>query len=732
MAALFLGRRILSLRNNLFKNPCRQDSGFYVLLPEIGEDLPEKNPLLKEETLLPEFNQASVEKCIAVIGKQSLEFEQRIRAIQSDIDELPKVDVFKDVFEPIEKLDVPLQTTWGISKILYFGNQSLMPTKCYFSIHKRAWAAIVHKYNTKTIYEACKKAQEELTDLTEEQSRILEKYILEGKLNGLDLGEADKYYFQDCLNRIAQKSEEFKQKVEIATNVFKHKITDPDKMKGFPEEFLKLTAVDPSQYEVGPWIITLKPNVLQTFMEYCPDKLLRWNLWQASVVRCSRQSEVQELETSSLVNGITTDRCEMATYVGFKNFAEMCMTTKMAGSLDNVYDFLETLRQSAYPCQVEELDSLAEFAAERGFDQKLEHWDISYWARKQKRALYNYDEEVLKKYFPLPLVMDGLFRLIKELFNVEIVEHHDDVEVWHRDVDFFDVYDLDVSKTEPCGSFYFDPYVRDQSKVSYNRHSGWVLSIRNKSEIVGCKPLTSIIFNFPTPTADGKPSMLTLKGVQSLFENFGHMLQQVLTRVKSSEVAGLSNVEWDATATSKHLMAMLLYQPRVLKLISRHVDTGESLDDDMIQKLREARYHMAGYNLCKELYLCKFDLDLHSIKRPWEHIMKRAWKEFFVFPEDKRDSHVCSWDSIFVDNLGGAYYTDLWSKMLAADVYSAFQEAKGVDEEQRKIARRYKDTILTMGGSVAAGELFRRFRGRDPCVKAFIESLNLKPVDETT
>lgn len=177
-----------------------------------------------------------------------------------------KIDIFKDVLDPIEKLEMPLQTTWGISKTLYLGNQSLMPTKCYFSIHKRAWQAISYKYNSKPIYEACKSVVETKKDFTDEQQRILSKYILEGRLNGLELDPKKKEFFQICVRQITKKCEEFQQKLEAAHNLFKHKVTDSNKMKGFPPEFLKSVAVDPAQYEVGPWIITLKPHVVQTFM----------------------------------------------------------------------------------------------------------------------------------------------------------------------------------------------------------------------------------------------------------------------------------------------------------------------------------------------------------------------------------------------------------------------------------------------------------------------------------
>ncbi|KAL7306463.1 hypothetical protein TKK_0001877 [Trichogramma kaykai] len=717
-AALRCGRRLLNLRNQALANvPKRCEGGFYVLLPEIG-DIPDKYPLLKEETMLPEFNHFTIEKCFAAIGKQALELEQIVSKFENDLDTLEDKDIFEDVLEPIENMEMPLQMTLGISKVLYYGNQSLMPTKYYLSIHKRAWAAVCHKFYNKKIYEACKKVLETKKNLTEEQERILKKYVLEGKFYGLELTESERKRLHRLINQINNSKEEFRQKLEIGTNMFKHKITDPHQVKGLPDSFLKQIAADPKQFDSGPWIITLNPEIVKKFLEYCPDPMLRWNIWLANNLRCSKYGD-DSIQTSSLVDNISADKTAMAKMLGFNNYSEMSMATKMVGSLENVHKFMNTLLQAAYPRQVEEMNQLSEFAQERGYD-KIEQWDVPYWARKQRKTIYNYDDEILHEYFPLPNVLQGLFDLTKRLFNVEIVER-ERVDVWHRNVRFFDVYDLDISTTDNVGSFYLDSYAQ-----SGNQDDGYVLLLRNKSQVHNNKALSSMINNFERPGKDGGPSFISFAAVQLLFGNFGHLLQQILTRVRSSEVAGLSNVEWDATGLSRSLMVNFVFEGEVLRNISSHYETGEPLNDQMIQSIISSRNHLAGYRLCQELYLSKFDLELHSQMRPWEKIMKQVWKEHFVFPEDKKDSHPCSWDDVFISDFGAAYFCDLYSRMLAADAYNAFREVPGDDEvERRKIGLRFKDTVLSLGGSVHASEVFRRFRGRDPCEKAFIKSLEL-------
>ncbi|KAJ8683850.1 hypothetical protein QAD02_019642 [Eretmocerus hayati] len=726
MAALICGRRVLATRSSLFKIPKRNhEQGYYVVLPEIGEDLPEKNPLLKEDTLLPTFNPISVERCIAATGKQSIEFELGIKEVERNLEGSQAADFFKDVLEPLENLEIPLQTSMNISRLLFLGQAALMPQSVYIGILQRGQIAVQSKYNSKPIFELCKKQYEESQNLTEEQKRILHTYIRVGRGKGLDLGERGNAYLRWSERAISDKSEEFRRKNAIASNLFKHKVRDPKVMEEFPEEYLKLVADDPTQYKTGPWTITLEGGIRTMFMEYCPNSLLRWNVWHASVLVCSNFGE-EELETSTLVNGITNEKNSLARTLGYSNFAEYSLTSKMAGSLDNVNDFLHRLRDRAYPRQVEEIKELELFAQENGHIGKFEQWDVPYWARKQKQAWYKYDDKVIKQYFPVPQVIDGLFKLVKNLFNVEIVQR-DDVEVWHKSVTFHDVYDLDISSSEPVGSFYLSPYaLRENVSVPEMEPNGWCLSIRHRSEICGVKPLTSVVTAHPMPKDDGTPSLMTVGSVNRMFQNFGEALQQLLTRTKSAHVAGTAGIEWDAVNTSNYLMSHFAYEPDVLKSISRHYKTNEPLSDEMIQNIIKSRTHLIGFYLCQELYKCRLDLDLYAVQKVWERVMKPLWKEHFVFPEDKRDSHVCSWEEVFSYDRGGAYFCSLWSKMLGADVYSAFQEVPANDSEsRRKIGQRYKETFLYSGGSKSPSEVFRLFRGRDPSYESLIKSLNL-------
>ncbi|XP_015601630.1 probable cytosolic oligopeptidase A [Cephus cinctus] len=727
MAVSFCGKRIILTRTSLLKTPKR--NGYIVLLPEIGDDLPDKNPLVKEETGFPEFNSLSIEKCIAAISKQSIEFEEGVKKIEASIQKKENPDVFKEVLNPLEELGVSLDTTWGIAKTLYFGNQSLMPTKCYLGIHDRARNARAVKFNSKSIFHLCKSVRDN-PDLkcTEEQRRLLSKFVLEGKLNGLELEKNPFDRFRNDGKVLNEKRSQFKARLEFATKQFKHKIIDPNTMKDFPEDFLRIIAVDPMQPQRGPWVVTLQPHIVTPFLEYCPDRELRWKVWQENNLRSSLAND-KLLQTSTPLEEIRYRRNDRAKLLGYKSYVHLSMETKMAGSLETVYNVLDTLLETARPSQEEELNNLTKFAKERGFDGTLQHWDVPYWARKQRRTVYNYNEEVLKEYFSLPKVLDGLFRLSERLFGIKIVEERK-VDVWHKDVRFFDIFDASGPNSEPLASFYLDPYARSDQKIRIDQDSGWMVGVRPKSTITDSKPLAALIFNFQSPIY-GKPSLLTFRDVQVLFKRFGHALQHLLTVTNYSEVSGLSNIEWDAAEISSHFMANWLFEPSTIQQIGEHYDTGETLPEENIESLRLIRSHMAGYNLCRELYLSRLDLELHDSEDFWMDISTRIWNRYFVLPREKRDSHVCSFEAIFSDEWGAAYYSHIWSEMIAADIYSAFQEIPVEDQNQvREIGKRYRDTFLALGGSCSPNEVFRRFRGRDPSPKALLKNLGLKNVKQ--
>lgn len=351
---------------------------------------------------------------MAAIGKQTVEFENGIQQVEETLlKEKPK-DIFKNVFEPLEQLGVALDITWGISKTLYLGNSSLMPTKNYIAIHDRAKRARFNKYNSQPIYAAVKQELNSENKRNDEENRLLKKFSVEGKLNGLDLGKVQKAQLQESLNKLVNERKTFKDKVDVSTKRFVHYVNDPVTVQNFPTELLRSISTKSDNYVNGPWKITLQPTVYKSVLEYCPDRSIRWNIWQAIVTRGSGYAN-KELETSTHLEKIRSLRTDVAKILGYKTYVDMSMETKMAGSLQNVYNMIAALLESAKAAQEQELQNLHKFATESGFEgERIELWDVPYWRRKQCISLYNYNEEIYRQYFPLPNVLNGLFSLCEK------------------------------------------------------------------------------------------------------------------------------------------------------------------------------------------------------------------------------------------------------------------------------------------------------------------------------
>ncbi|XP_018577312.1 probable cytosolic oligopeptidase A [Anoplophora glabripennis] len=721
MALSFCGKRIL-LGKPLGVSSKRLQHGYIILVPEIGEESPEKSPFFRNDGL-PEFNNITIENCRAAVAKQTLDFEAGVKQIAKNLTLKPCDNVFDEVFKPLEELGTSLEKTWGLSKTLYLGNSTLMPTSSYMSIHDRARRARVTKYNNKEIYDAVKTELETDRERSGEENRLLRKFFIEGKLNGLELDSHGVIILSGYLNKLAQEKTIFKQKTEVSTKAFFHTITDNNIIREFPDKLVKAICSDPNNPLKGPWKVTLAPHVYMPVMRYCPDPQVRWNLWQALVGRGSAYRD-RELKTSLNLEEIRFIRRDIAKLLNYDSYAAMSMETKMAGSVSKVQDTLHGLLQSARPAQEEELKNLHQFASERGFkSSKLELWDVPYWRRKQLKSLYDYEEETFKEYFPLPKVLEGLIQLCEKLFNIVIKQRHN-VSTWHRDVRFYDIFENYSSA--PVAGFYLDPYARSEEKIRIESN-GWMVGIQNHSRIANTKPLAALIFNFDAPTPE-KDSYLTFTEVKSLFYKFGHAMQHLLTRTDYAELAGLSNVEWDAVEISGNVLAHWLYNKNVIDSISCHCNSGDTLPQQKFQTLLAVHKHMAGLDLSRELYLSALDLELHLTKDFWLDIIKRLWPQYRCFKLHKIDSHPLSFTQIVSEEWGAAYFSHVWARMIAADVYSAFHEVQGDEQQILDVGKRFRDTFLALGGSVHPSQVFREFRGRDPSPKALLSSLGLKKV----
>lgn len=404
----------------------------------------------------------------------------------------------------------------------------------------------------------------------------------------------------------------------------------------------------------------------------------------------------------------------------------MSMQTKMIKSVDNLKQIFANLLKFAGPAQSTEIEQLQNFAIESGFQNKLDVYDVAYWQRKHLIANHKLNEEQLREYFPLPKVFSGLFKLSENLFNIRIVERQN-VEIWQPAVKYYDVFDNSAGGgVSPIAGFYIDCYSKENK---FGKNNGWMVSIRNRNPSAQLTPLCALIFNFTEPL-QGTPYLLNFDDLNMVFKTFGSALQHLLTKAPYTDLAGLSNIEWDASQVAGNVMCNFLDNPAILKELSKHYTTNEAISDDVLQKIHLLKTSLAGYNLCQELYMADLDIELHQSDAFWLDVVKKLWPVYQCMPLDKKDAHPCSLTEIFSGDWGAAQFSHLYSKVIAADISSEF-----ADKSQAEISttgQRFKETFLALGGTVPTAEVFRRFRGRDPSVEALLKSLNILNKTQTT
>ena len=494
--------------------------------------------------------------------------------------------------------------------------------------------------------------------------RILEKMVQSAELAGVGLEGEKKARFNEIQMQLAKLGADFHNTVIDATAAFKY------------EKDGKTYTIDDANY----------PET----MKHCADREVREKLYRARVTRAP--------ENEARIAEILRLRQEEAEILGFANYAEKSIATKCAPG------------EAAVMKMIDELD---EATAGKAEEEKLdgEPWDLAYAAERLREKKYAYSEEELKRHFELEDVVKGLFRMVKFLFGVEVEEVTDKPSVWHEDVRFFRV----VEKGETIAHFYFDPFVRSGLKSG----GAWMNEFRNRSGRSGedaASPLAVVVTNFPKRDGEGK-CYLPFREVETLFHEFGHALQCMLTRVDEEDAAGINLVEWDAVEVASQFMENWCLDDR----------TGIVVPEELKAKVRAAKNFRAATACRRQLAFAKLDLTLHCSTSTSDFDL--AKKEVFVhfgLPMIPEDKFLCAFTHIFAGGYAAGYYGYKWAEVMSADCYGAFEEAGLADDEKmRQIGARYRETVLALGGSKSALEVFREFRGRDPQIEAMIRQQNL-------
>ncbi len=637
------------------------------------------------------------------------------------------------VIDPLQRLGESLRWSWGVVSHL----NGVCNSPELRDAHASQQAAVVQFGNragqSQVIYRALQQLKEQHSKLDGTQQRILDAELRDMQLRGVGLSGAYKEAFNAASQNLAELSTRFGNHVLDATNNWTLRLTLADDVEGLPASLLDQLAQAARQAgdrtasaETGPWLLGLDMPRFVSFMKYSRRRDLREQVYKAYISRASGQ-DGSDLNNWPLIEEILTLRRQQAERLGFANWAELSIASKMADSDQAVEALLEELRSAAYPIAQREMATLAGCAKAHGAAEAddLQPWDISYWGEILRQESFELDSEALRPWFPLPQVLNGLFDLSERLFGIRIEAADGEAPIWHPDVRFFRI----LEQNTPIAGFYLDPYSRPGSK----RGGAWMdeCLVRAKREDGSAVlPVAYLICNQSAPVGE-TPSLMTFDEVETLFHEFGHGLQHMLTSVEHPQAAGINGVEWDAVELPSQFMENWCYDRATLMGMARHWETGAPLPESEFAKLLAARTFMGGSATLRQVHFALVDLRLHSQWRADAGLTPEALRreiaaDTTVLAPIEEDAFLCSFGHIFAGGYAAGYYSYKWAEVLSADAYGAFEEVGLDNEEQiRETGRRFRNTVLSLGGSLDPKQVFEAFRGRQPSSEALIRHSGL-------
>jgi len=564
-------------------------------------------------------------------------------------------------------------------------------------------------------------ASPEFAQLTPAQQTIIQHELRDFRLSGAELPEADKPRFTEIQLRLAELSSTFSQNVLDATDDFALYIDDVNELAGVPEDSLAMFAAAAQADSKTGYKITLQFPFYFPIAQYADNRALREQLYRAYSTRASEFGK-PEWDNAPLIREILQLRAEEARMLGFANYAELSLVSKMAQNPAEVVSFLRDLAQRAKPFAVQDRQQLEAFAQQELGLESLQAWDIAYASEKLRVARYAFSEQEVKQYFPEPKVLAGLFGVVKTLYGVDVVPS--DSQTWHPDVRFFDVQ----REGQRIGQFWFDLYARPQK-----RGGAWMDDARGRrltAEGVQT-PVAYMVCNFTAPIGD-KPALFTHDEVITLFHEFGHGLHHLLTQVDELSVSGINGVEWDAVELPSQFMENFCWEWDVLQGMTAHVDSGEPLPRALFDKMLAAKNFQSGMMTVRQIEFSLFDMLLHSAFDPeqgdWEALLAEVRQEVAVNIPPIWNRFANSFSHIFAGGYAAGYYSYKWAEVLSADAYSAFEETGGANAET---GQRFWQEVLAVGGSRPALDSFTAFRGRAPTIDALLRHAGMADVSPT-
>lgn len=557
--------------------------------------------------------------------------------------------------------------------------------------------------------------QKDSLDLTVEQTTLLDKKYKSFSRNGANLSEENKTRLRAIDAKLAKLKLTFGENVLAETNKYQLHLTDEADLDGLPEGEKEAAAqLAISKGKEDGWMITLDYPSYIPFMKYAKNRELRKEL---SMAFGSRAFHNDELDNQENVLDIAKLRFERANLLGYKTHANFVLEERMAETPEKVHSFLNELLSKAKPAAEREFKQLEDFAKNLDNIDRLEKWDSSYYSEKLKQELFNLDDEKLKPYFKLENVINGVFKVAENLFDLQFEEVHD-IEKYHDEVKTYKVYDTDKSF---ISLFYADFHPR-----AGKRGGAWMTSYKSQWKRNGenVRPHISNVCNF-TPSTKSKPSLLTFNEVTTLFHEFGHGLHGMLANTTYPSLSGTS-VFWDFVELPSQVLENWCYEKEALELFAKHYETGETIPMELVQKIKESATFQEGMQTLRQLSFGLLDMSWHGVDPTGITNVKahedEAFKDTSLYPETPETCMSTAFSHIFQGGYSSGYYSYKWAEVLDADAFAHFKE-EGIFNKE--VATKFKDNVLSQGGTENPMTLYKRFRGAEPKVEALLERAGL-------
>jgi len=694
---------------------------------------------------LPQFQffeiahiQSSISQLIQQSHQQFLSLEEKL--IQP-LDNYSISELYQLTIEETEKIDYPLNYAWSMVSHLKSVSNSPELRKAYEESLPKIIEENTYTSQSQPFFHAIKRLKES-NELSPLQQRIIDSSYQGMFLSGIGLTGFEKDRFNQITLSLGELSTSFSNNVLDSIKNYELYISEEkykSSMKEMPKFALELFSqaakekYPDSSPENGPWKISLDGPSIMPFLSHCPSEELRKQVYLAFISKASNGKE----NNIPIIKQILNLKEERAHLLGYQNHVEVSLSEKMASSKDEIEKILNDLHDKAKPHAQNDMNELIDFMKNiHPTKEILELWDVSYYSEKLKESKYELKDEELKPYFPIDSVLKGLFQLAQELFNVQIEEvnwKEENIHVWHPDVKFFRIYDYfeeNSSKTH-IASFYLDPYSRPGEKNG----GAWMDVCIQKSKVMNKLPVAYLICNGSPPIQASentcmKPSLMNFNEVVTLFHEFGHGLQHMLTIIEDSLASGIQNVEWDAVELPSQFMENWCYHEETLKSFAKHYETGETIPSDLFQKIINLKNYHAGMSTLRQVYFGMMDLYLHSISIQNEEefisIQRKFAEKYLVKNIASEDRFLCAFSHIFAGGYSAGYYSYKWAEIMSCDAFGAFEEI-GLEnkEEIRLLGRKFRNTILSLGGSKHPSEVYEMFRGRQPNVDALLRQNGL-------